>query len=62
MVYKVFWVFTRHRFLVRNQRFGTICLFHLQMKSNKDAIPAVVTAAAQGVTGRWKPSDGTLMG
>jgi hypothetical protein len=30
MLYKVFWVFTQHHFLVRNQRFGTTCLSHLQ--------------------------------
>jgi hypothetical protein len=28
-VVKMFWVFIRCRFLVRNQHFGTICLFHL---------------------------------
>jgi hypothetical protein len=32
------------------------------MKSGKDAITTVVPAAAQGVRGRWNPSDGTLMG
>jgi hypothetical protein len=30
MLYKIFWVFTRRRFLVRNQRFGTTCLSHPQ--------------------------------
>jgi hypothetical protein len=30
MLYKIFWVFTRRRFLVRNERFGTTCLSHLQ--------------------------------
>jgi hypothetical protein len=32
------------------------------LKSGKDAIATVVPAVAQGVTGRWNPSDGTLMG
>jgi hypothetical protein len=34
---KIFWVFTRHCFLVRNQRFGTTCLSHLQgVKVNEE--------------------------
>jgi hypothetical protein len=35
MLSKMFWVFTRH-FLVRNQRFGTNCLYHiLGLEMNK---------------------------
>jgi hypothetical protein len=30
MLYKKFYAFTRRHFLVRNQRFGTTCVFHLQ--------------------------------
>jgi hypothetical protein len=30
VLYKVFWVFIRCGFLLRNQHFGTICLSHLQ--------------------------------
>jgi DNA mismatch repair ATPase MutL len=30
LLYKIVWVFTQRRFLVRNQRFGTTCLSHLQ--------------------------------
>jgi hypothetical protein len=29
-MYKIFWVLSWRRFLVRNQRFGTACLSHLQ--------------------------------
>jgi hypothetical protein len=37
MLYKVFWVFTRRRFLVRNKRFGTTFLSHLQgLKVNQE--------------------------
>jgi hypothetical protein len=32
------------------------------MKSGKDATATVVPATAPGVTGRWNPSHGTLMG
>jgi hypothetical protein len=31
-------------------------------KSGKDAKATVVPAVARGVTGRWNPSDGTLIG
>jgi hypothetical protein len=32
------------------------------LKLGKDAIATKVPEVAQGVTGRWNPSDGTLMG
>jgi len=32
------------------------------LRSGKDAIGTVVPAVAQGVTVRWNPTDGTLMG
>jgi hypothetical protein len=32
-MYKVLWGFTQRRFLVRNQRFGTTCLSHIQGRS-----------------------------
>jgi hypothetical protein len=30
-LHKIFWVFTRRRFLVYDRRFGTTCLSHLQV-------------------------------
>jgi hypothetical protein len=60
MFYKVFWVFfSRRRFLVSEQRFGTICLSHLQgletLKMGQTNSPETLVSYQKTTPGGKKP-------
>jgi hypothetical protein len=58
MLYTVFWVFTQRRFLVRNQRFGTTCLSHLQGLEVNETLKIGQTSSTETLVSYQKMTPG----